>query len=66
MEITIGLWIIPALLTAGIFLWIIYGFDYSSGYFPSFTPLFTLPLGAALVSFVWMLYFAVLHFWGQA
>ena len=65
MEITIGIWIIPTLLTVGITLWIVYGFDYTDGsYWPSMTPIFTIPLWAFLTSFVWMIYFAVMYFTG--
>jgi hypothetical protein len=66
MEITVGIWVIPTFLTIGIWLWIFFGFDYSSGsYFPSFAPLITLPLGAFLTSFVWMIYFAVMYYTGD-
>jgi len=60
MEIVIGIWIIPVFLTVGIWCWILLGFNYRGDY--NFTPLYTMPLGAFLTSFVWMIYFATMYF----
>jgi glycopeptide antibiotics resistance protein len=63
MEIVIGIWIIPFFLTIAIWAWIYWGFDYQgSGYFPSVTWIFTLPLGGFLTCLVWMIYFAIMYF----
>lgn len=50
--------LIPTAATIAIWLWIIFGFDYSgSAYMPSLTGIFTIPLGLFLTTLSWLVYF---------
>lgn len=60
MEITIGFWVIPVIISAVIWIWIHKTFPYSGGM--DFTPLFSIPLGAFLTAITWMIYFATMYF----
>ncbi len=55
-TITIGAWIIPALLTVGAIIWCAKQ-DYRGDY--NMTAVFTLPATAFLICFVWMVYFGL-------
>lgn len=56
MEIVIGWWIIPALLSIAAIWWTT-TFNYRGDY--NFTALFTYPVAALAMCFVWMIYFAI-------
>lgn len=55
MSITIGLWIIPAFLSLLVIMWVNRQ-DYSGDY--NFSAVVFVPIGAFLICFVWMVYFA--------
>ena len=55
-TITIGAWIIPALLTIAVIIWFNRQ-DYSGDY--NFSALFFAPVAAFLICFVWMVYFGL-------
>jgi len=55
-EITLGLWLIPAVLSIAA-LWWLFSQDYRGDY--NFTALFTVPTTAFVICFVWMVYFGL-------
>lgn len=55
-TITLGWWLIPALLTVAAIVWCEKQ-DYSGDY--NFTGVFTFPMTGFVICFVWMVYFAL-------
>lgn len=71
MEITIGVWVIPVLLTVCLWVWIIAvinresgGGGMYSGIGDAVTAAVFGALGLAGTFFIWMVYFAIMYFFG--
>jgi hypothetical protein len=56
VNLTIGLWIVPTLLSLAS-IWWCQSQNYSGDY--NFTALFTVPVSALAICFVWMVYFGL-------